>query len=108
MKRAALNLLTALALGAASGCAVFICSPGSQLTAAMPVTGVNNHGTASQPVMPGASSNGVSAGSESTGGLGGGGSDGGGGGSVTAPALGKAPAETAAGTNGVPTAVGKR
>ena len=89
-----MNLVTALALGVASGCAVFICSPGSQMTTAMPLTGVNNHGTASQPVMPGASSNGVSAGSESTGGLGGGGSDGGGGGSVTTPVTAATPSAT--------------
>ena len=95
-----MNVLVAGALAGASGCAVFVCSPGSQLTTAMPVTGVNNHGTVSQPIMPGATSNGVNAGSESTGGLGGGGSDGGGGGSVTAPDLGKA----SAGTNLVPTA----
>ena len=114
MKRVLRSALAGVALAGASGCAVFICSPGSSLTTAMPLTGVNNHGTVAQPIMPGASSNGVDTDSESTGGLGGGGSDGGGGGSVTTPAMAKAPADAAAGTNGVPTAaetptaVGKR
>ena len=82
-------------LACASGCAFYINSPGAQLTAAMSVTGVNNHGTAMQPIMPGASSNAVSAGSGSTGGLGGGG------GSATLPDPAGLPV-------GVPDEIGKK
>lgn len=101
MKRAMVGVLAGGMLACASGCAFYINSPGAQLTAAMSVTGVNNHGTAMQPIMPGASSNAVSAGSESTGGLGGGGSGGGGGGSATLPDPAGLPV-------GVPDEIGKK